>query len=358
MNNKYLKEIMIDNKDEIIQECMNNYYKDKVETNPYQKLKFKEDMGHHIETLSNAILVDSVLIFENYMCWTLDLFKVLKLSIDSFEMIYNDLIMVIKPYFDAKDWLIVKKFLESGAGCFGTKRKTRFIHSPFYEKESTRYIDFLLKARRKEAFDYIVELAETIPIEDIYVYIFQESMYRIGMLWQRHEISIATEHYCTASTQYIMTYFYPQIFKVQKNGHVCVSTCIEGELHELGIRMISDILELEGFRTYYLGANTPIHDIIDKAIEVNADIIAISTVLIEKVDKVAELIELIRYNKKCDKMKIIVGGRPFIIDEQLWDKIGADGYAKDAIEAITLVMELIEEPNIKNYRGELNERRR
>lgn len=339
---KQLCNVLVDHEEEIINKCIDKHLLRNNSTTSYLRDKFKEDMHHHIDYLCKSILLDSIKIFEDYMNWVLDIFKQLKLSNQSFEIIFDDLRVIVQEYYSDEEWYMIEKFFDVAKECFSNKNSKKMSNnSVHYEHEASMYIDYLLKGNRKGAFDYIVKISDKVPIEDIYVYIFQESMYRIGRLWQRKEISVATEHYCSASTQFIMTYFYPEIFKVDKNGYVCVSTCIEGELHEIGIRMISDILELEGFRTYYLGANTPLDEIVNKAIEEKADLIAISTILFERIDKVVELIGLIRSKEECKHMKIIVGGSPFNIDEDLWSKVGADGYAKDAINTISLVMDLV-----------------
>ena len=63
---------------------------------------------------------------------------------------------------------------------------------------------------------------------------------------------MAQEHYCTAATQLIMSQLYPYIFTTGKNGRVLVGTCVSGDLHEIGVRMVSDFFEMEGWDTFYL----------------------------------------------------------------------------------------------------------
>jgi MerR family transcriptional regulator, light-induced transcriptional regulator len=77
-------------------------------------------------------------------------------------------------------------------------------------------------------------------------------------MWQAGRITVAHEHYFTAATQFIMSEFYPLIHKhIVKNGRAAAAACVAGELHEIGLRMSADLLEWEGWQTFYLGANTP-----------------------------------------------------------------------------------------------------
>jgi len=56
-----------------------------------------------------------------------------------------------------------------------------------------------------------------------------------------NEVSVAQEHYCTAATQLIMSQLYPHIFAGEKTERTLIATCVAGDLHEIGIRMVSDL---------------------------------------------------------------------------------------------------------------------
>jgi len=107
----------------------------------------------------------------------------------------------------------------------------------------------------------------------------QRTQYEIGRLWQTNRISVAEEHYCTACAQFVMTQLYPYIFRSERNGRRMVATCVGGELHEIGVRMVADFFEMEGWDTYYLGANTPARDILDTIAKREADIVGISVTI-------------------------------------------------------------------------------
>ena len=114
------------------------------------------------------------------------------------------------------------------------------------------------------------------------------------------------EHYCTAATQFIMSRLYDHIFSTEKNGLSMVATSVSGELHELGIRMVSDFFEMEGWHTYYLGANSTKEGILDMIKECNADILAISATMYYHIPQVNELISFVRNSKEIEKLKIFL----------------------------------------------------
>ena len=208
------------------------------------------------------------------------------------------------------------------------------------------YIDLLLSGKRREAKELIEELlSKGTTIKYIYLYIFQESQYMIGQLWMENKISVAQEHYCTAATQFIMSQLYSHVFSSNRIGRNIVLSCVGGELHEIGIRMIADFFEMEGWDTYYLGANTPVSDIIQIVSEQQPDIIGLSMTMSYHRKILLHIISSIKANQKIRNIPILVGGYAFTQDKELVSKVKADGFAKDANEAILIANTLSKRTN-------------
>lgn len=205
-----------------------------------------------------------------------------------------------------------------------------------------KYIKALLSNDRYSASRLILDAVEAgTPIKGIYKEVFQESQYEIGRLWQNNRISVAQEHYCTAATQLIMSQLYPYIFTGDKNGRKMVAACVGGELHEIGVRMLADFFEMEGWDTYFLGANTPAEGIIQTIRDNNADILAVSASMTFNISAVKDLIAEVRKADGIEYVKIIVGGRPFNVAPDLWKSVGADTYAPDAETALSAASEVL-----------------
>lgn len=200
-----------------------------------------------------------------------------------------------------------------------------------------QYLDALLKCRREVASRLVLDaVASGASVRDLYLCVFQPSQYEIGRLWQSNKLSVAQEHYCTAATQLIMSQLYPYIFGTEKNGRRMVAACVGGDLHEIGVRMVADFFEMAGWDTFYLGASMPAKSIVGEVAVRKADLLGISATLTSHVRAVTEVIEAIRSSEECRGVKVLVGGYPFNIAPGLWQRVGADLYAKDADEAISL----------------------
>ena len=173
-------------------------------------------------------------------------------------------------------------------------------------------------------------------MKDIYLHVFQATQHEVGRLWQLNEINVGQEHYCTAATQLVMSQLYPHIFTSGKHVGTLVATCVAGDLHEMGIRMVTDFFEMDGWNTYYLGANTPAQAVLDVVVHRRAQVLAVSATISLHLRAVSELIEKVRARPECQALKIIVGGYPFRVAPELWRKVGADGWASSVDEAIEM----------------------
>lgn len=203
---------------------------------------------------------------------------------------------------------------------------------------SDQYLDHLLNADRNGATNLVFKaIDDGLGIKEVYLDIFQASQHKIGELWQNNEISVAQEHFCSAATQMIMAQLYPRIFNSKKNGLRLVATCVGGELHEIGLRMVADFFEMEGWDTYYLGANTPVESILSTIEKYSADVLAISTSMTFHLEKTKELILKVKESDVGKRSLILVGGRPFNLSHDLWKKVNADAFASDAMEAISVM---------------------
>ena len=122
----------------------------------------------------------------------------------------------------------------------------------------------------------------------------------------------------------------------EKNGYSCVSLSVNGESHNIGIRMVTDFLEAEGWKTYYLGSDIPTQNVIKTVQDRKANMLVISATMAFNLDSVSNLIKAVRSAKECKNVRIMVGGRAFDIDKQLWKTVGADGYASTAEETVKI----------------------
>ena len=121
-------------------------------------------------------------------------------------------------------------------------------------------------------------------------------------------------------------------------GVVVIAT-IQGDLHDLGKNIVKIMLEASGFEVHDLGADVAVRDLIDKAQEVRADIIAASAILTTTMAHMPDIVKILTELGIRERYKIMVGGAPVI--EQWARQMGADGYGEDASEAVEVARILV-----------------
>ncbi len=122
-------------------------------------------------------------------------------------------------------------------------------------------------------------------------------------------------------------------------GKIVIGT-VESDVHSIGKDLVSSFLFSNGFDVYNLGVEVTADEFINKAEEVGAKIIGMSSLLTMSMDFQRQVIEELKKRGLRAKYKVIVGGAP--TTEEWSEQIGADGWADDAIETVNLVKKLIE----------------
>ncbi len=178
------------------------------------------------------------------------------------------------------------------------------------ESQYLHYLSALIDGKKDECTRIILSLLDNgVPVKEIYTNVIKRSMYRIGQLWENDRTSIAREHQATKITEIIINIIYPYILKVPKIEKKVIVTCTDKEFHELGARMVSDVFELNGWNSIYLGANTPKDELIKLIEEEKPNLVAISLNFYINIVRLMKEIELI--NEKFPDLQIIVGGQAF-----------------------------------------------
>jgi len=166
-------------------------------------------------------------------------------------------------------------------------------------------------------------------------------MTKVGDLFNSEEISLPFVIVAAdAMTQAIAVLepHIPEENKGKKVGTVVMGT-VEGDIHDIGKGIVAIMLKVYGFEVHDLGRDVPVQAFIDKANEVNADIIGSSTLMTTTLPGQKALQEAIRAAGMT--VKSMVGGAA--TNQQWADKIGATAYGENATEAVQKAKELIQQ---------------
>ena len=123
------------------------------------------------------------------------------------------------------------------------------------------------------------------------------------------------------------------------NGLTVIAGSVVGNVHDIGIRAIAYLLELEGWRTIYLGSDIPQEELPGAIKSFKADVLMLSVALTSQLPASSKLIKTIR-EKIEQPVQILVGGNGLTSENNLWQQTGADGYAADANSAIKMAYQM------------------
>ena len=114
---------------------------------------------------------------------------------------------------------------------------------------------------------------------------------------------------------------------------------VEGDTHDIGKNLVKIMLDTAGYEMYDLGRDVPLDAFVEKAKEVDAQLVCMSTLMTTTMDGMRVVIEKLKEAGIRDKVKVMIGGSP--ISQKFADEIGADGYSVNAVEAVKLANRLL-----------------
>ena len=172
------------------------------------------------------------------------------------------------------------------------------------------YLKNLLDGNRAPCAAVVGQLlAVDTPIETIYTDLFQKSLYRVGKLWEHNRISVAEEHLATAITESLLSLVYPVVFTSPRKGRRAIVACVANEYHQLGGKMVADVFEMQGWDAYFLGANTPVNDLLELIDDKVPDILGLSLAIYFNISGLTRTIKEVRHY--FSDLPMVVGGQAF-----------------------------------------------
>lgn len=312
-------------------------------TNPKARLRCVEDNRFHLHYLAASIQAGNPEILSDYCGWV----KVVlgKRGISVFHLKEN-----------LEHWkaALLASAPEAAADVIIGYLDVALEHLPQYPDEPapvvaskhlkplvSQYIERILALDSAGAMELIESMAtDTGSVFDLYVHILQPAQREIGRLWQVNSISVAVEHYATATAQQVLHRLSRMVPPRTRRNARMIGICGEGEHHCVGLEMVCSLCQLDGWDTYFVGANTPTVSAVELARKLQPDIIAISMTTLIALQSTRMLI--LKLKEALPETAIVTGGYAATLGPDLWKSFGADAYASDAISALSAMERILE----------------
>lgn len=309
--------------------------------------KGAEDAKYHFQFLAEAIEAGDPTIFLDYVQWLKGLFAGLRFPHDALPVCLVAMRESLQSLLGIDTIRPACDLIESALAHLPSFEEPTQSYITPENPQSTlarAYLQKLLEGDRRGAAELIIKAADAgVRIRHIYLNVFQPVQHEVGRLWQTQAITVAQEHFCTACTQLIISQLYPRLFAEEpheRKGRAVV-TAVAGELHELGARMVADFLEMDGWDTYYVGANTPVESLLSTVEKTCPLVIGISCTIALHLSSVREIISGMETLGLSSTLKVLVGGRPFIVSPSLVKSVGAHATAPNAQAASLAAAQLL-----------------
>lgn len=173
---------------------------------------------------------------------------------------------------------------------------------------------------------------------------FVPGIRRAGELWESGDYFLPELVSSAEAMKAAMDALQPALEKpgkgkeIRRKVRVVIGT-VEGDIHDIGKNLVAALLTANGFEVHDLGANVSLEMFLNKALEVDASCIGLSALLTTTMLNQRRFLELLREKGHAGRFKVIVGGAP--VTEQWASDIGADGFAENAVAAVTLCRRLL-----------------
>jgi dimethylamine corrinoid protein len=186
----------------------------------------------------------------------------------------------------------------------------------------------------KESLEQNIDAYETIT--DALV----PGMDRVSSLYEEEEYFLPEVLICSDVFNSGMEVVKPYIDKssITKLIKVVIGV-VQGDTHDIGKNLVRILMSASGIEVHDLGRDVKLDSFIEKAEEINADIICMSTLMTTTMDGMKTVIDKLKEKNIRNKYKVMIGGGP--ISQHFADIIGADLYTKDASEAVRKAKELV-----------------
>lgn len=169
---------------------------------------------------------------------------------------------------------------------------------------------------------------------------FTAGMTVVGEQFAKEEISLPYVMVAASAMTLAMDILDPHlpVAKESKKRKVVIGT-VEGDIHDIGKSIVATMLRVNGFEVFDLGRDVPVAKFIEKALEVDADIIGSSTLMTTTMLGQKQIEEELAKAGLKGKVKTMVGGAP--VNKDWAEKIGATAYAENALDAVAMANEIL-----------------
>ena len=294
-----------------------------------------EDLGYHLDFLRPTLETNDLTPFVAYLGWLVQVLATRGVQHRSVLRSMDDM----ADFFNAALGLQAAPIVAALAA--GKAAMAQGIPAPSYDQpcpkrhdEALPYASAALLGERTDAMVLLDgALTRETSLPQVAVHVIQPAMYEVGRRWQENTVSVAQEHLATALSQSWMARARAMARAAPDNGGRALFACLAGNHHVLGLRMVADAFELDGWATHYLGANTSHQALAARVRQVRPHLVGFSASLPQHLRGLRDAVASLRAELGADCPRLVVGGLVINQFPRLAAWVGAEVLGADAVVA-------------------------
>ena len=296
------------------------------------------DVLHHLDYLASALILEHPVHFVQYVQWLREVLTGRGVPVAHLDFSLELMAEFFAGKLDGVANAQVQPILASARealaldvplAAYGVQRLPPLAQASIYYQAS------LLQNDRRGAMACVGAVMDGGgSLAQICVQIVQPAMYAVGDLWQKNRISVAMEHLASAISQNVLMGAYLRATFLPPVSKTAVFACVEGNHHALGLRMVSDTFETQGWNSVFLGAHVPANDLVRDIDSRRPQLLGLSATLPQHLVTARDTIAALHAELGNACPEIWIGGLASLSGEPAWRQTRADGWCSDALHAV------------------------
>lgn len=151
-----------------------------------------------------------------------------------------------------------------------------------------------------------------VDIPRLYLHVLAPLLAETGALWQEGRTEVWEEHLATATVRTIVEVLYPQVQRLRPSAPgrgAALLACPPEEAHDLGLRMLADLMQLAGWTTFFMGAGTPQDDLVGAARALGVGLVVLSASTHYNLLRLGRIVDLLK--RELPGIEVLAGGAAF-----------------------------------------------
>lgn len=309
-------------------------------------------LKRQVEELAAAIAVGEPKLFVSHTQWGKAVLEARGVSPAHFRSGLECLRNVLATELPEEGRKLAETYLESALNGFDEDAKgmrSRLSPETPAGRLASRYLLAVLEGDRRRARELVLDgSTRGLTIPQIYLEVILPAQEEIGRMWVANEITVSEEHFATATTRTILAQLLARAPIRASNGKTVMTAAVAGNRHDIGLQVVCDFFEMDGWRAIQLGADVPTGDLVAAVEGFRVNLLALSTTQAVHLQVLRDTIETVRHRRSSDVLKILVGGLAFTSCPELAGDLGADAFAAGPVEAVEIAAALFNIPRDPN----------